>query len=440
MNLLLERAAVLEERAWQLRARSALDDVWLGRARSSYARACAQDEARWRAWCADLRTVARAGELHAQVGEEAEEALRSAFLRCAHALALSTKEQVALEPSVDVGVSQLSPTQVRDWWRGLTPRERWELEALAGTTLGPLAGLPVDVRDRVNRVSLGQDAFRRLPGGAGAQRRRRAVRQALESRGAETPLLLEYDLTAHGGDGTVVIGVGDVESAPRLAVLVTGLGSDAGQAPHRMDDLAALRASTGDVDGTAAIWWLDQDAPDGPGDPAVRSSRRAVDGGRELVHDLAGVEALRPGEGRTSLWGHSYGATTVAAAFAAASSEQRDAAGVDAVGFVGSPGAGPARNADDLGVGEVYALKDSRDVVGMLGAEGELPPGTIGSVRNHVGLGTDPTADEFGAVVLPAERDTPGWPGVREQHSSYFDPGSESLLNVGRVIRGDVVP
>lgn len=444
---MLERAAVLEAHALGLQVRAVLDEVWLGSSRTAYDDACVRQGRWWSAWSGDLRTVARALEVQRAVGAEAVPALELALVRAARAPDLSTKEQVALDDPPGLDLSGLSARDVRAWWGGLPPETRWQWEALAPTGLGALGGLPVAVRDRINRVSLAQDISRAQVFGADGERRRAAVTSAVKGRAGERPVLLEYDLTAHGGDGTVVLGVGDVERAPRLAVLVTGVGSDAAQARRRVDDLQAIRDASGDATRTAAIWWLDMDAPNGLGDAAAHSTRRAEQGGRELMADLAGVEAVRPSDGRTSLWGHSYGSTTVASGLAEASAEQRTAAGVDAVGLVGSPGAGPARVASDLGVEEVHAVRDTRDPVARLGSDGErdvgvstrVPVAAVAEpVRRHVGLGVDPTSRGFGAEVLVVQRD---WPvsleGAIDAHTRYFDAGAPSLRRVGEVVSGD---
>lgn len=254
-----------------------------------------------------------------------------------------------------------------------------------------------------------------------------AVQRAVEGREA---VLWTYDPGAHGGDGAVVVGVGDV-TAPAVVdhvVLVPGVGTetvDVGRQVARAEALVAAARGQGSV-ATAGWFWLGYDTPDGVTDPAMVSTRRAEVGGAALAADVAHLQAATAetasGEARWTVVGHSYGATTVAQA---ASGPGLD---VDAVVLVGSPGAGAAREADDLGVGRVFVGRDSRDVVAAVGGEGWVA---------GPGLGRDPAVDDFGAVRFRAERaDRAAWRGLGEAHSGYFTPGSESMGNIGAVVAG----
>ncbi len=260
-----------------------------------------------------------------------------------------------------------------------------------------------------------------------------AAREALALVGAATdpvtgrPVeahLLAYDPDAFGGDGRVVVAAGDPATADDVAVLVPGLGSDAdgavGHARRALDlHLAARREDPGD--GNAVVAWIGYDAPDGVG---VLSERMAREGGALLadtVDDLRDARAHDPAH--LTVVGHSYGATTVSLA---ATGPQGLAA--DDVVLAGSPGAGDAGSAADLGIrpGHVWVLRDSHDPVAALGGYGPF------------GLGEDPALDSWGGTRLRAEsadRGTWGsWPTA--DHASYFTPGGEGLGNLARVVSG----
>ena len=81
-----------------------------------------------------------------------------------------------------------------------------------------------------------------------------------------------------------------------------------------------------------------------------------------------------------------------------------DTSDVDEVVLIGSPGAGPADHASDLGPGadHVYVGRDSRDFVAVLGDEGWV--GKFG-----IGLGTDPSSEDFDANRFEAEDVDRSW-------------------------------
>ena len=236
--------------------------------------------------------------------------------------------------------------------------------------------------------------------------------------------LLAYDPDAFGGDGKVVVAAGDPAMADDVAVLVPGLGSDADSAvvhTRRALDLhlAARREDPGE--GNAVLAWVGYDAPDGVG---VLSERMARAGGALLaegIDDLRDDRAQDPAH--LTVVGHSYGATTVSLAATGPQGLRAD----DVV-LSGSPGAGDAGSAADLGTrpGHVWVLRDSHDPVAALGAAGPL------------GLGEDPALDSWGGTRMRAESaDRGAWGGwPRADHASYFTPGGEGLTNLARVVAG----
>ncbi len=281
------------------------------------------------------------------------------------------------------------------------------------------------------RLLLAVEADLAAPTGSAALDTARATRDALDDiattadpvtgRPVEAHLLA-YDSDAFGGDGRVVVAAGDPSTADDVAVVVPGLGTDGGAADVQAGralqvHLAARRADP--ADGNAVVAWIGYDAPEGLG---VLSERTAAAGGAVLgdaVHDLRTDRAGDPAH--LTVVGHSYGATTVS--FAATGPGGLDA---DDVVLAGSPGAGDAGTARDLGLppGHVWVLRNSHDPVAALGAPGP------------VGLGPDPALDTWGATRLRAESPAAwdAWPVA--DHASYFTPHGEGLGNLARVVAG----
>ncbi len=321
--------------------------------------------------------------------------------------------------------------------RGRARRLAAVLEELADRLDAHAVLLPADpelAQDLVHaRLLMQVEQDLAAPAHSGEARAANAARDALALVGAATdpvtgrPVeahLLAYDPDAFGGDGRVVVAVGDPATADDLALLVPGLGSDADSAAvhtRRALDLhlAARREDPGD--GNAVVAWIGYDAPDGIG---VLSERMARAGGALLadaVDDLRDGRAHDPAH--LTVVGHSYGATT--ASLAATGPRCLDA---DDVVLAGSPGAADADSAADLRIrpGHVWVLRNSHDPVAALGAAGPL------------GLGEDPALDSWGGTRLRAESVDRGgwgdWPAA--DHTSYFAPGGEGLTNLARVVSG----
>lgn len=346
--------------------------------------------------------------------------------------------------------SGATPAQVRDWWNDLDAAQREALIASYPDVIGSTDGIPADGRDQANRVSLdadladleAQDAI-----GALTEDERRHLENAQATRTAlqnadsyvdpttdETPggQLWLYDPTAHGGDGAVAIGVGDLDTAAHIATRVPGITTDQGDAPTLMQEAINTYQSTvyNGVDGTvASMFWLGYDAPDAFYDPATLSQGRAEEGGEAFADDIAGLRASRDPDlapAHLTAIGHSYGSTTTAIA---ASEHDLDA---DDVVLLGSPGAGVQNpTAESLGIdGDVYVGRNSRDFVGVLGGEGAVHGPTAQ-------LGFDPSSDDFGAIRFEAEDPSRSWHRGFVQHGLYFANDSESLYNIGRVVAGE---
>lgn len=209
-----------------------------------------------------------------------------------------------------------------------------------------------------------------------------------------------------------------------------GIKTDMGDTERYTSDMINLYESArynGDGSSVATMFWLGYDAPFGATDTATLSKGRADDGGENLADAIDGLRASRSDDpAHLTAIGHSYGSTTTAYAFG------EHGAKADDVVLIGSPGAGPADRASDLGVGEdhVYVGRNSRDGVAFLGDEGWIGKGPIG-------LGTDPSSEDFEATRFEAEDTGRGDNrDFGDSHGSYLEPDSESLYNIGRIVDG----
>lgn len=344
------------------------------------------------------------------------------------------------------------PEKMAAWWAGLSEAEQDALIAAYPERLGSADGLPARTRDDANRLLLDSDLTElRLKEEEGTLTS--AERQRLENaEAAETALKLAddyvvpgtdekpggtlwlYDPDAFDGDGRVAIGVGDLDTADDVSIQIPGIRTEMTDAPGYAQQAANLYESArygGDGSSVATLFWLGYDTPAGDllewGE--VPSESYAEEGGSRLADAVDGLRASRADDpAHMTAIGHSYGSTTTS--FAAT---DHDLA-VDDVALVGSPGTGPAENASDFSVGadHVYAGRNSRDLVGFLGDEGWVGKDDV----FDVGLGMDPSSEDFGAQRFEAES-TSRWPVINTtDHEKYFDRDTESLYNLGRIVDG----
>jgi hypothetical protein len=298
------------------------------------------------------------------------------------------------------------PEAVALWWAALPlPAQLAALRAdPAG--LGGRDGLPAWARDLANRqllaAALGAAPDERTAATARVVARRIEIEEAA-GRAVQVHLL---DLAAD----RVVLGLGDLDTADAVAVLVPGIHNTPA------DDLGALVGDARDVDRAARLAgsgitvatavWLGYDSPTRPGQILTR--RSAVEGGRELADSLAGMRAGRRAvaapDARTTVLAHSYGTVVV--------DEAADVPGVlaaDAVVLLGSPGM--EEDAAALEVPEVYDAAAADDLV----------------VASRW-FGTWTGAAAFHSSELPAAPDA--------GHSDYYDPKGPTLAAVGEVVAG----
>ena len=329
-----------------------------------------------------------------------------------------------------------TPAEVARWWIALPPHLRHQLMEHQAGALGRLVGLPADVRDEANRRQLTRLLARlraerdRLAGSlltVPLQLSRATLLKSMltiaESVERTLAMLADRRLSARLltldliDAGRVAIGLGDVDRAQNVAVVVPGMGDDAGHGVPgtvgRAADLLA-EASRQSVQSTAVVAWVGYAAP---GWRQVTFPTRARTGGRVLTADLAALAAARTGEpAHVTLVGHSYGSTVVGAAMQA----------------------GPRRADDLVLLGSPGVLADRVGELGLSGRHTYVGEAALDPIADTGVFGADPGDRSFGATRIRVDA-APGrpWPdAIIAAHSHYFDPGSESLRNIARVVVG----
>lgn len=310
---------------------------------------------------------------------------------------------------------------------------RFQTARLFSTGVG--YGMPARVRDRINRQALADD-LRRVETATSAisaadmvrYENALRVREGLAASDGAEVLLLTYEPAAFGGRGRAAIAIGDPDTADNTTVLVPGAHSSVrdGYLSHPDGRNVYREVARADPERTnSVVVWMGYRAPDSLADPAVAQPAAARAGGRLLAADVDSLVASHIGASHITVIGHSYGSTTVADAAASAGLRADD------VVLVGSPGTDLARSANDFHLpagGHVYVGAASFDpITGFAGQPQLSLPGSSAPI----GLGVDPAADGYGSTRFKAET---RWP--MRGHSSYFDPGGESLFSIGDIASG----
>ncbi|WP_310529887.1 alpha/beta hydrolase [Nocardioides sp.] len=356
------------------------------------------------------------------------------------------------------------PDAINAWWNTLSAAEREALKISDPDLIGNTNGIPTGDRDDANRTSLERDlddltAKKDAHEGLTKEEQRlldraEAARDALNIPATADPPdtdtdvnLIVYQPGAFGGDGAVAVGYGDPDTADNTAVIVPGITNDASSIAGQGDDAYRLhQAAIRNGESAATIAWMGYDAPswnpenalDWPGDGldmgSVINEDKAEAGGRLLADFVDGLRATDTVDSATgdqksnlSVIGHSYGSTT------AAHAAHDHGLNADSLTLIGSPGAGGdhVNSASDLGLpeGKVYAGAAENDFVSWLGRDGDL------------GMGKDPTQADFGAKVISVDPGAEFHADNLEQgitnHTSYFEPESQSLANLTEIVQGE---
>jgi pimeloyl-ACP methyl ester carboxylesterase len=227
--------------------------------------------------------------------------------------------------------------------------------------------------------------------------------------------LLAYD--RHGA-GRIVEVMGNLATARRIAVIVPGMGWNAGRVLKErntnpdgpvMGAVALADRMRHDAPGlpTAVVMWLGYHPPTGIDVDVMRSTRAAA-GANRLLSFLRGL----PGRARLTLVCHSYGAVVCGRAASRLPHQVGDLVALAAPGMDVRTAAGLRTTA------RVWTARANDDPIRF------TPFVRVGGF----GHGTDPVSARFGAVVMRT--------GSATGHSHYFRPGTESLENVARIADG----
>ncbi|OIK28033.1 alpha/beta hydrolase [Streptomyces malaysiense] len=218
------------------------------------------------------------------------------------------------------------------------------------------------------------------------------------------------------GAGLATEVFGDLAHAGHIAVLVPGSDTSLDTYPRLHRAAEALHEAANRAPGprTAVVAWLGYRTP-ATVSTAVATTTRADEAAPRLHSLIRQLRAVAPAGAHLSLVCHSYGSVVCG----------RAARGLDVadIALVGSPGTG-AGDVSALGTrARVWAARGTDDWVA------EVPHVRADLLLATVGLGADPVSGAFGARVFDA-----GPAG----HSGYFTPGSVSLANLARIVRGEI--
>jgi hypothetical protein len=295
-----------------------------------------------------------------------------------------------------------SPTELNQWWSGLSTAAREEVIAGAPQLVGQLDGLPSWARDEANRLHL--DLVLADPEAEGHDAAE-AVAREIATREAAGEVVQLYQFVP--GDELVALATGDLDTADAVAVVVPGIFNTPAE---DLDDLADDATAISDAAVAAApgvavagIAWLGYRTPRALG-PAATPHTANV-GGPALAAALDGLSDMRgPDPARTTVVAHSYG--TVVTDRAAGEPGRLSA---DALVLSGSPGLD--RSAAELEVDEVYEATSASDYVTWLELHG------------------DQTWDTgFEGASLPTDSDM--------GHNGYYDADHPTLAAIGEVVAG----
>lgn len=344
------------------------------------------------------------------------------------------------------------PAEIPGWWQGLTPREQQAVLRSHPDWVGRTDGLPAAVRDTANQDLLDQDLLRLdgVLGGLGLSRADVADEEGRDRAAAELARLgwdradidaavgswsvaaqlataraaqpdqavqlVIYEPEGHDGRGRAAISIGDLDSAPSVAVLVPGTTSSV---PGYLDshltsglDLVSSNQEAG-VDG-AVLVYVGYRAPDIG--PDMADATLALAGAEVLAADVRAIRIARGDDPNLLLIGHSYGATTLSIAL------DQHGLEADAVVLAGSPGAGTAFSVDD------YAGVDPAHV--FTAGESDDPVTYVGGMLGV--LGPDPSTVWFGAQRMDTDTSAPFW----SAHGTLFGRGGPGLAGLTMLMAG----
>lgn len=317
------------------------------------------------------------------------------------------------------GTTGDDPRAIAALWHSLTPAERDRL-ARDHPELGSVAGLPAAQRDALNRTRLS----RLLDAGAAGQLDATA-HAALEALAGHLAVDPDRHLLALHADGRAVVASADPDGADRVVTLVPGTGSSL----TSIDTTATRAQALCDTESCVSVAWQGYHAPQD-----LKSAAFGTDLATAHATDLrdfaSGLDAVDVQDGHDAphaVIGYSYGSTVLGAA----ASDPRGLA-ADRMVHVGSPGAYADSLADQrVDDGGRTRPATSDDVASAASRWDPIPWWSVTGL-----LGALPGADGFGAPTTDVTEPGHGPGALRTAHSGYFDPGTVSLTEIGRLVQG----
>jgi pimeloyl-ACP methyl ester carboxylesterase len=215
------------------------------------------------------------------------------------------------------------------------------------------------------------------------------------------------------GQGRAVEVLGDLQAAKNVAVLVPGMGNSLDTFRGQSDRGDLIKQEAGP--GTAVVVWLDYDSPQSLVQAASKDA--AIAAGPRLAEFMNEVDELKAEDADVTLVAHSYGTDVAAQAVMAGARPKR-------LVMTGSPGI--AKYVDEAAdfvqpPTRLYTERAPGDYVSYTEWHGPDPANFSDAIRMAT---TDPRAGDDPVSVH--------W------HNEYYRPNSESLRNIGRVVRGDL--
>ena len=322
---------------------------------------------------------------------------------------------------------QLAPEQaapqVQAFFRGLGRESATRLTDQRPDQVGELTGAPAELRFRANieRITRARDALEALD--------KADIANKSEKRRLDTlnEMLVPVKVMTTGPDGRRVaifqhrqfLSVetegqgrfvevhGDPGQTRRVALMVPGMGNSLDKRRDLTARTEAVLAESGP--GTLGVTWLGYDSPSNI--LLAAGKEHAYDAAPALRADLVALRLeLPPGTEITGL-GHSYGTVVIGQACL-------HGARLDRVFFTGSPGVDPdVHSAEDLHLGPEMLIVE------------RAPGDYVVYTQWH---GSDPANWPDVVRAATAGRAPVHW------HQQYYRPGTESLKNAGRTVRGEI--
>ncbi|GAB2558587.1 alpha/beta hydrolase [Kribbella endophytica] len=317
-----------------------------------------------------------------------------------------------------------SAREVRDYFDALPADAAWALAESRIREVGGLDGVPAQLRYRANHLRL-VDAHERLRANLDSASTDEVIRfntlsEMLQPVGKrldvdaegnriEVPVHRQFLLVEPEGQGRMAEVLGDLAAADRVSVLVPGMNNNLDKVRSQMARAQDLQTESGP--GSATVVWLGYDAPltlEG-----AMSKESSIAAARPLAKFAAGLGTeVRPDADRI-LIGNSYGGQVAGQAML------REGVRFDRVILTGCPGVEPGvRSAADFvpkGV-PLYVARAPGDFISYAEPHGPDPASFPDAIRFETNDGKVPVRG----------------------HVSYFVHDSESMRNIGRIIRRDL--